>query len=123
MESRGTEAVLNALILARALTPQQSRREPSESYATALGVLWETQRSYGAWDWLDFGLEPFESVDAAYYGATLAALAIGSYPAPLNRSLPRQQWDREAARVFEGKVRLAKPLQSGVAVAGIDSVE
>src|SRR5262249_60929443 len=28
----------------------------------------------------DFGLEPFESVDGAYYGATLAALAIGIVP-------------------------------------------
>src|SRR5205809_51454 len=45
---------------------------------TTLRHLWEIQRSDGAWDWLDFGLEPFESVDATYYGATLAALAVGT---------------------------------------------
>jgi hypothetical protein len=42
--------------------------------------LWETQRSDGAWDWLNFGLEPYETVDAVYQGATLAALAVGMVP-------------------------------------------
>jgi squalene-hopene/tetraprenyl-beta-curcumene cyclase len=40
--------------------------------------MWETQRADGAWDWLDFGLEPFESAGATYYGATLAAMAVGT---------------------------------------------
>jgi len=73
VESRGTEAVLNALILASADVAQDRR-------AQAFGRLWETQRPDGAWDWLDFGLEPFETVDARYYGATLAALAVGMAP-------------------------------------------
>src|SRR5215831_1275179 len=76
LESRGTEAVLNTLILASADAAHR-RRAPSVPTQRALAQLWETQRPDGAWDWLDFGLEPFESVDAAYYGATLAALAIG----------------------------------------------
>ena len=79
-ESRGTEAVINALVLASA-DAEQNRREPTEPTRRALRRLWETQRADGAWDWLDFGLEPFESADAAYYGATLAALAIGTTPA------------------------------------------
>ena len=80
VESRGTEAVLNALILASA-DAEQHRREPSEPTRRAFGRLWETQRPDGVWDWLDFGLEPFESADATYYGASLAALAIGTAPA------------------------------------------
>jgi len=76
-ESRGTEAVLNALILARA-DAAQSRREPSAPTQKALKQLWATQRPDGAWEWLDFGLEPFETVDGAYFGATLAAIAVGS---------------------------------------------
>src|SRR5438132_3929526 len=79
-ESRGTEAVINALVLASA-DAERSRREPAEPTRRALRRLWETQRPDGAWDWLDFGLEPFESADAAYYGATLAALAVGTAPA------------------------------------------
>ena len=79
IESRGTEAVLNALILAKT-DAGHNRRDVSEPMQKALRRLWETQRSDGAWDWLDFGLEPFETVDATYHGATLAALAIGSVP-------------------------------------------
>ena len=78
-ESRGTEAVLNALILASA-DAAQNRREPGGPTEQAFKRLWETQRPDGAWDWLDFGLEPFETTDGAYYGATLAALAVGIAP-------------------------------------------
>lgn len=78
-ESRGTEAVLNALILASA-DAAQSRRELSAPTQQAFKRLWETQRPDGVWDWLDFGLEPFETVDGTYYGATLAAMAVGIAP-------------------------------------------
>jgi squalene-hopene/tetraprenyl-beta-curcumene cyclase len=78
-ESRGTEAVLNALIMASA-EAEKSERDASEPLQKALGRLWETQRSDGAWDWLDFGLEPFETVDAVYHGAALAALAVATTP-------------------------------------------
>ena len=76
-ESRGTEAVLNSLILASA-DEGQNRRDPSEPTRKAFARLWETQRPDGSWDWLQFGLEPFESVNAPYHGATLAALAVGT---------------------------------------------
>ncbi|PYN86140.1 MAG: hypothetical protein DMD87_19790 [Candidatus Rokuibacteriota bacterium] len=77
VESRGTEAVLNALILASSDT-EPERSEARDSVRRAFRRLWQTQRPDGAWDWLDFGLEPFESADAVYFGATLAALAVGS---------------------------------------------
>lgn len=77
VESRGTEAVLNALILAAA-GAERDGGEPSEPTRRAFQRLWETQRPDGAWDWLDFGLEPLESTGATYYGATLAALAVGT---------------------------------------------
>jgi len=77
VQSRGTEAVLNALILASA-DAERDRREPSEPTQRAFRHLWQTQRHDGTWDWLDFNLEPFESADAAYYGATLAAMAVGT---------------------------------------------
>jgi hypothetical protein len=81
VESRGTEAVLNALVLAVA-DAEQGRRESSEPVRKAFRQLWQTQRPDGAWDWLDFGLEPFETIDAAYHGATLAALAVGTATLP-----------------------------------------
>jgi squalene-hopene/tetraprenyl-beta-curcumene cyclase len=77
-ESRGTEAVLNALILAsyKAQDGQMSR-----DIQTAFGNMWAQQRtagsSKGAWAWLQFGLKPWEAQDSEYYGATLAAVSIG----------------------------------------------
>jgi squalene-hopene/tetraprenyl-beta-curcumene cyclase len=78
-ESRGTEAVLNALILATGDANRQ-RSEPSDPARKAFKRLWELQRADGRWDWLDFGLEPWEGTDAAYYGAALGAMAIGTAP-------------------------------------------
>jgi len=77
IESRGTEAVLNAVILTSA-DAARNLREPSASTKKALTRLWETQRSDGRWDWLEFGLEPWETTEAAYHGATFAAFAAGT---------------------------------------------
>jgi squalene-hopene/tetraprenyl-beta-curcumene cyclase len=79
IESRGTEAVLNAVILTSADAARQLR-EPSAPTKKALSRLWETQRADGRWDWLEFGLEPWETTEAAYHGATFAAFAVGTVP-------------------------------------------
>jgi len=78
-ESRGTEAVLNAVILTSA-DAARNLREPSAPTKKALARLWETQRADGRWDWLEFGLEPWETTEAAYHGATFAAFAVGTAP-------------------------------------------
>src|SRR4029077_13148566 len=44
----------------------------------ALEELWKKQRADGSWNWLDFGLEPYETTDSPYYGAALAAMAVGA---------------------------------------------
>jgi hypothetical protein len=75
IESRGVEAVLNALVLA---SDEISSSAPSADTRAAMARLWQVQRADGAWDWLNFGLEPFEAPDAIYYGASLAAIAAGS---------------------------------------------
>ena len=77
VESRGVEAVLNALVLTR----YDAFGRPGagdEATRQAMARLWEVQRPDGAWDWLNFGLEPYEANDAVFHGATLAALAAGS---------------------------------------------
>ncbi len=80
-ESRGTEAVLNALILA---TRDAHAGALTDDARQALANLWPLQfkagELKGAWAWLNFHYEPWESNDSAYYGATLAALAAGSAP-------------------------------------------
>lgn len=80
-ESRGTEAVLSALMLA---WDDASRGRLSAESVAAFAHMWAEQQSSGqgagAWPWLDFDLAPWEDADARYYGAALAALAVGVAP-------------------------------------------
>jgi len=79
-ESRGTEAVLNALILAAHDAP--TRRLSAEA-RLAFDNMWEEQLKTGddagAWPWLQFHNAPWEG-DSQYYGAALAAVAVGIAP-------------------------------------------
>jgi squalene-hopene/tetraprenyl-beta-curcumene cyclase len=80
-ESRGTEAILNALVLA---TRDREAGTLSADTRLAFDNLWKLQFTAGAlkggWAWLNFHYEPWESDDAGYYGAALAALALGAAP-------------------------------------------
>ena len=80
-ESRGVEAVLNALILA---TRDQERGhlgpDTRQAFANMWGVQMKAGDQKGGFTWLNFRLEPFESPTATYWGATLAALAVARAP-------------------------------------------
>ncbi len=80
-ESRGTESILNALVLA---IYDASSPVLSEDLRLAFGNMWALQfRSgelKGAWAWLNFHLEPWESNSSGYFGACLAAIAVGTAP-------------------------------------------
>jgi hypothetical protein len=80
-ESRGTEAILNAVILAS--RDALAGRMTSEA-RQAFENLWELQftrgEGAGAWAWLNFHLAPWESDGAAYFGAALAGVAVGVAP-------------------------------------------
>lgn len=80
-ESRATEAVLNAFILAS--TDAQTGKL-SEDTRMALDEMWALQQTQGdakgAWLWQVFDLKPWESRGSQYYGATLAAIATGTAP-------------------------------------------
>ena len=80
-ESRAIESVMNALVLARRDAEQGHL---SEEAKTALANMWALQMKVGpqsgAWTWLNFGYEPWESPNSPYFGASLAALAVGSAP-------------------------------------------
>jgi squalene-hopene/tetraprenyl-beta-curcumene cyclase len=80
-ESRGTEAILNALILASrdargAALADDTRR--------AFENMWALQFTRGdqagSWAWLNFHYEPWEADNSRYYGAALAAIAVGMAP-------------------------------------------
>lgn len=80
-ESRGTEAVLNALVLA---VRDADSGAPTPAGRDALAKMWALQMRTGplegAWPWLDFGLEPWEAPASPYFGASLAAIAVGTAP-------------------------------------------
>lgn len=73
-ESLDTESVLYALLLVNHDTTR--RAGLSQASKDALKHLWSRQNGNGSWDWLDFGLRPWE-LDARYYGTALAAVAVG----------------------------------------------
>jgi squalene-hopene/tetraprenyl-beta-curcumene cyclase len=107
LQSRGTESVLNALILATFDAQNSTIRMDTRA---AFRNMWALQQTTGgesgAWPWLNFGNEPFEAKDSVFYGAALAAIAVGTAPynfreAPEirgNLKLMRDYLDREYAR-------------------------
>jgi squalene-hopene/tetraprenyl-beta-curcumene cyclase len=80
-ESRGTEAVLNALVVSGR---DAERGHLSDEGRLAFANMWalqmRTDAVAGAWAWLNFHYEPWESSDSPYFGAALAAIAVGQAP-------------------------------------------
>jgi squalene-hopene/tetraprenyl-beta-curcumene cyclase len=80
-ESRGTEAILNALVLSSRDARAGSLGEDTRR---AFDNLWALQftkgEQSGAWAWLNFHYEPWEADGSKYYGAALAAIAVGIAP-------------------------------------------
>ena len=80
-ESRGTESVLNALILS---SHDAQSGQLSDDTRAAFDHMWALQQTTGenagSWPWLQFDQEPWEANDSAYYGAALAAMAVGIAP-------------------------------------------
>jgi len=80
-ESRGTEAVLNAVVLAVHDAPTGHL---SQTTRTAFANMWSTQlrvgSTAGSWPWLDFSLEPWEAPESQYFGAAMALRAVNMAP-------------------------------------------
>lgn len=80
-ESRGTESILNALVLARYDAPAGAL---SADTRAAFAHMWALQFTAGpqkgSWAWLNFHNAPWESDESHYWGTTLAAIAVGTAP-------------------------------------------
>ena len=89
-ESRGTEAIMNAWILAGYDVPSGKL---SPDARLALDNMWaeqlKTGDAKGGFAWLQFHNSPWEG-DSQYWGSTLAALAVGTAPGNY-RSAPEIQ--------------------------------
>ena len=108
-ESRGTESVLNALILA---SNEAQNRELSNDTRAALDNMWAEQQTIGSkeggWLWLRFTNEPWEADDSDYYGATLAAIAAGTAPGNY-RARPEIQNNLKMLREYLNRESAAQP--------------
>jgi len=108
VESRGTESVLNALILAS--NDAQSGRLSNDTRA-AMDNMWAEQQTTGdkagAWLWLRFANEPWEADDSDFYGATLAAVAAGTAPENY-RARPEIQNNVKMLREYVNRERAAQ---------------
>jgi hypothetical protein len=73
--SKATESVLNALVL---VSRDKARNGGTlgEAARRSLAIMWTTQEEDGSWDWLNFGLRPWEK-EATYLGTAWAAVAVG----------------------------------------------
>jgi squalene-hopene/tetraprenyl-beta-curcumene cyclase len=95
-ESRGTESVLNALILANYERANYDAHpgKLTDDTRLALDNMWalqlKTGDAKGAWNWLNFHNQPWEADDSQFWGATLGAIATGTVPGDY-RSTPEVQ--------------------------------
>ena len=114
LQSRGTESVLNALILANF---DGRNGKLSEETRAAFRYMWALQGRRGdeggAWPWLNFANEPFEANDSVFYGACLAAIAVGSAPDNY-RVIPEIQGNVKLLRDYLDREYLRQSLSNQV---------
>ena len=116
-EARATEAVFNALILARYDFAGDSGM--SESTRKAFHSAWALQNQAGdkagSWTWINFHNGPWESDESQYWGSTLAALAVGMTPADY-RKQPEVQTGLNLLRNYLRREYSTQPLINKVAL-------
>ncbi len=118
-ESRGTEAILNAVVLSSYDAGRQTPNAPATlgpDLRLALDNMWalqlKTGDAKGAFPWLEFHNSPWEG-DSQYYGATLAAIAVGSAPAAY-QSAPENQERIKSLREYLARARGSQILMDRV---------
>ena len=109
-ESRGTEAVMNALILVSRDALNNSLSKESQ---TALDNMWALQLkdgdTAGAWTWLNFHNAPWEGEESQFWGATLGAVAAGRAPESYRKQSAVQE-DIKLLKAYFNRTVDAQPL-------------
>jgi squalene-hopene/tetraprenyl-beta-curcumene cyclase len=120
VESRGTESVLNALILASHDANKSNGMDAqsghlSDDTRAAFENMWAEQQTTGeqkgAWLWLRFKNEPWEADDSGFYGASLAAIAVGTAPENY-RTKPEIQNNLKMLREYLNRESAAQTLSN-----------
>lgn len=115
-ESRATEAVLNAFLLA-SYDSQQGHLDSvtRKAFDAAWALQLKSGEHAGSWDWQIFHLSPWESAESQYQGATFMALAVGWAPEHYQKSRTIQANLREL-RAYLRREYAAQPLLNRVVV-------
>jgi squalene-hopene/tetraprenyl-beta-curcumene cyclase len=113
---RDVEVIFAALFLVSNEAGQSTLSADTEK---AFDQLWTLQLQdgvgRGAWKWYQVDLDPWETADSLYYGASLAALSVGMAPAEYrHRPHVRPNIDRLVQYLQEGMPR--QPLHNRVAL-------
>ncbi|MBI3681382.1 MAG: hypothetical protein HY235_13440 [Acidobacteria bacterium] len=100
----GVEAVLSALFLSR-----------EDAAIPAFERMWSLQirdgNAKGAWAWFQLDLDPWETPDSRFFGASLAALAAGAAPAAY-RDRPEIRERVAQLASYLGRERQGQPLHN-----------
>ncbi|WP_321474134.1 hypothetical protein [uncultured Paludibaculum sp.] len=108
----GVEAIFAALFLARADEPSGTM---SPATRQAFDRLWRLQQKtgplQGAWQWYVFNTDPYETSDSPFFGATLAALAVGSAPASYREQEPVKE-HTAALKAYFARASAGQPLHN-----------
>lgn len=112
-ESRGTESILNALVL---VSYDSASGMLSPDAKLALDHMWAQQLksgdAKGAFPWLQFHNQPWEG-NSQFYGATLTAIAVGSAPGNY-KSTPAIQEQLQSLREYLTSNRASQTLMDRV---------
>jgi squalene-hopene/tetraprenyl-beta-curcumene cyclase len=106
------EAVLSALLLA---SEDKRRGMLSKETELAFERMWSLQISKGeakgAWNWNNLDLGPWEEPESMFYGASLAALAVGVAPSHYH-TRPEIRRNLEALTAYLKTNQRAQPLHN-----------
>jgi squalene-hopene/tetraprenyl-beta-curcumene cyclase len=92
------DAYVVATAFALAFNDAQQGGKLADTTRAALDRMWDVQSVGGAWNWLKCDWPPLEHDD--YYGATLAALAVGYAPGDYAKSERAQAGLKKLTRYF-----------------------
>ena len=110
--SVGTESILAALLL----VSEDSRhgtlsKDTEEAFARLWALQIESGKYKGSWHWFSQDLDPWEEPESAYFGAALAALAVGTAPAEY-RARPELRANLEALKSYLDTAHAGQPLHN-----------
>src|SRR5579863_3073698 len=112
----GAQTILAALVLAMDDAPRgKLSPEGEKAFSRMWSLQVKTGADRGAWPWSDFDLDPWETRDATYYGAALAALATGWAPSGY-QSRPEIQENIAAMTAYLGREWNTQPLHNRLQV-------